>query len=162
MLGEEDVAKDHAADRRVGIGDPSGPRPVGLGSGQQVGFVGHAVGRTPDRPCLADPQLDVFVEEAAADERVPGDVDVPELLGVLRLEEEGLAWGERLEAVRRGLPEIRLGEVAAVAEEGRPSVVRDTDDDLQGWSIGAARRVGVCPTNMSRLDETIRSWCDND
>lgn len=149
------------ADRQVGIGGPSRLRPVGLGSSQQFGLVGHAVGRNPDRPCFAHPQFDVFVKETAPDERVARNVDVPEFLGVFRLEEEGLARGKGLEAMRGGLPEVCFGEVAPAAEKRRPTVVCDTDDDPHEWSIEVTLGVRLL-TVMSELGDTICPWSSND
>lgn len=93
-IGEEDVAEDDAADGWVRI--RINPRAVRTCARRQLGFVEYAIGRTPDRPSLADPQLDVFVEEAAANQRIPRDVDGAKLLGVLGLEEEWLAGARAL------------------------------------------------------------------
>lgn len=102
-----------------------------------------------------------FVKETAPDERVARDVDVPEFLGVFRLEEEGLAWGKGLEAMRGGLPEVYLGEVAAVAKKRRPTVVRDTDDGPHEWSMEVTLGVRLL-TVMSGLGDTICPWSSND
>jgi len=59
------------------------------------------------------------------------------------------------------VPEVRLGEVVAVAEERGPTVVRGTDDDPHGWSrevtLGV-RRLAV----MSELGDRICPWSRND
>ncbi len=109
-LREEDVAEDHTADGWVRIDRGSGPRAVGLSSQQQLSLAGHTVGRPPDRPRLADLQLDVLIEEAPANEVIPRDIEALELLRVLGLEEKRLTRRQRLEAVRRRLPEVGLRE----------------------------------------------------
>ena len=140
-LREEDVAEDHAADGWVRIDRGSRPRAVALSAQQQLSLAGHTVGRPPDRPRLADPHLDVLVEEAPANEVIPRDIEALELLRVLGLEEKRLARRQRLEAVRRRLPEVGLREVIAVAEEGRPPVVCDSDDDPHKARIEGASRL---------------------
>ena len=61
---------------------------VGLSAQQQLRLAGHTIGRPPNRPCLADLQLDVLVKEATADEVVSRDIEALELLRVLGLEEK--------------------------------------------------------------------------
>ena len=74
-------------------------------------------------------------EEAAADKAVARHVQPGIGPGAFRLEEERLAFGESLEAVWRGLPEVRLADRAMVAQERRPPTVGDSDDDPHGQML---------------------------
>jgi hypothetical protein len=133
-LREEDVAEHDAADGGVGVRGGVRARAVRPRTGGQLSFIAYAIGRTPDRPCFADPQLDVLVEEAAADKCVPGNVDSAELLGILGLEEEGSPGARALKPCGEGCQ--KFASVSSL------------------WSRrNAAHRLSVTPTTILMPEE---------